>query len=563
MLESLTVRNIALIDLLTVSFGTGLHVLTGETGAGKSIIVDALTLLLGGRASKDLIRSGCDKAYVEGAFSIADCPRAIQYLTENQLDAQDGMLILSREITQSGRSSCRADGVLLPLAEYKQLTALLMDIHGQHEHQSLMDEKQHLRLLDALGDKKHRALIENTAARYLALHTAQNELSELERDLRDQRERVDLLRYQQQELQNARLVAGEEDALERERDLNKNAEKIENRLRSAYQGLYDGGNSTSALDSLRVASNALNDLAPLDMEFKALAERTQNLYYDVEDVGLTLRDKLDSLHFDEDRMDEIMSRLDLIRRLSRKYGATVSDMLNKLAQINASLDNIENADEKLDALEKRVKVLSADYKTAAEALSASRRTLAAGFETRMEKQLNDLNMRGTRFVVSLQPTEGTAAGTDSCAFMISPNRGEALRPLAQTASGGELSRLMLAIKSITAEQSLIPSMVFDEIDTGISGRTAQVVAEKMADIAHYRQVLCVTHLTQIAAMADRQYLVEKSFDGDRTLTSITELDENGRISELSRMLGGVEADSESARSHARELLRQAVAYRVH
>ena len=350
MLESLTVRNIALIDLLTVSFGTGLHVLTGETGAGKSIIVDALTLLLGGRASKDLIRSGCDKAYVEGAFSIADCPRAIQYLTENQLDAQDGMLILSREITQSGRSSCRADGVLLPLAEYKQLTALLMDIHGQHEHQSLMDEKQHLRLLDALGDKKHRALIENTAARYLALHTAQNELSELERDLRDQRERVDLLRYQQQELQNARLVAGEEDALERERDLNKNAEKIENRLRSAYQGLYDGGNSTSALDSLRVASNALNDLAPLDMEFKALAERTQNLYYDVEDVGLTLRDKLDSLHFDEDRMDEIMSRLDLIRRLSRKYGATVSDMLNKLAQINASLDNIENADEKLDAL---------------------------------------------------------------------------------------------------------------------------------------------------------------------------------------------------------------------
>lgn len=562
MLESLTVRNIALIDLLTVSFGPGLHVLTGETGAGKSIIVDALALLLGGRASKDLIRSGCDKAYVEGSFSIADCPRAAQYLTENQLDAQDGTLILSREITQSGRSSCRADGVLLPLAEYKQLTALLMDIHGQHEHQSLMDEKQHLRLLDALGDKEHRALIENTAARYFALHAAQNELSALERDLRDQRERVDLLRYQQQELQNAGLVAGEEDALERERDLNKNAEKIESRLRSAYQGLYDGGNSASALDCLRSASDALNDLAPLDAEFKALAERAQNLYYDVEDVGLTLRDKLDSLHFDEDRMDEIMSRLDLIRRLSRKYGATVSDMLSKLAQINASLDNIENADEKLNALEKRVKALTADYKAAAEALSASRRTLAAGFETRMEKQLNDLNMRGTRFVVSLQPTEGTASGTDSCAFMISPNRGEALRPLAQTASGGELSRLMLAIKSITAEQSLIPSMVFDEIDTGISGRTAQVVAEKMADIAHYRQVLCVTHLTQIAAMADRQYLVEKSFDGDRTLTSITELDENGRITELSRMLGGVEADSESARSHARELLRQAVAYRV-
>ncbi len=561
MLESLLIRNIALIDSLTVSFGSGLHVLTGETGAGKSIIVDALLLLLGGRASRELIRTGSDKAYVEGQFSVSSCAPALEFLKANELDAEDGCIILSREITAAGRSSCRINGMLFPLSLYRSLTALLMDIHGQHECQSLMDEKQHLRLLDAFGDVQHRALLTSVSADYQAMKETATALNKLKNDLRVQQEREDILRYQQQELKNAHLVRGEEDELVRERDLNKNAEKIESRLRDAYAQVYGDAHSASALDALRSAASSLQELAPFDEQFKDLAERTQSLYYDVEDVGLTLRDKLDSLNFDEDRMEEIMARLDLLRRLSRKYGATTGDMLDKLEEINQALDNLSNADERLDELEKTLDKQKKQYHASAQALSESRKKLARSFETRMEAQLNDLNMRGTRFAVSLTAGTETSSGMDECAFLIAPNRGEKLQSLSQTASGGELSRLMLAIKSIAAAQSLIPSMVFDEIDTGISGRTAQVVAEKMADIARYRQVLCVTHLSQIAAMADRQYLVEKAFDGQRTVTHIVELDEQGRIDELSRMVGGADADSESACSHAKALLMQARNYK--
>ncbi len=561
MLESLLIRNIALIDSLTVSFGSGLHVLTGETGAGKSIIVDALLLLLGGRASRELIRTGSDKAYVEGQFSVSSCAPASEFLKVNELEDEDGCIILSREITVAGRSSCRINGILFPLSLYRSLAALLMDIHGQHECQSLMDEKQHLRLLDAFGDAAHRALLTAAAHDYQAMKETANALNKLKNDLRVRQEREDILRYQQQELKNAHLVRGEEDELIRERDLNKNAEKIKSSLRDAYVQVYGDTRSASALDALRAAASALKELSPFDAEFKDLAERTQSLYYDAEDIGLTLRDKLDSLNFDEDRMEEIMTRLDQLRRLSRKYGATADDMLDKLEEINRTLDILSHADERLEELEKALEKQKKQYHVSAKALSESRKALANSFETRMEVQLNDLNMRGTRFVVSLSSGAETASGTDECAFLIAPNRGEKLQPLSLTASGGELSRLMLAIKSIAAAQSLIPSMVFDEIDTGISGRTAQVVAEKMADIARYRQVLCITHLAQIAAMADRQYRVEKAFDGQRTVTHIVELDEQGRIDELSRMVGGADADSESARSHAKALLSQARDYR--
>ena len=561
MLQSLTIRNIALIDALTVSFGPGLSALTGETGAGKSIVIDAVTLLLGGRASRELIRSGSDRAFVEGVFDVSDCPPALAYLASQDWETEDGLLTLAREIHQTGRSVCRINGLSVPLALYKPLTATLMDIHGQHEHQSLMDEKQHLRLLDAFGDAAHRALMDETARQFHAYEDARRELARMRRSIEDNRDRADILLYQRQELEKARLVRGEEDSLKQESDLFRNAEKIETQLRSAYENLYDHGSLPSALDSLRAASSSLKSLSAFRDDFASLADRVENLYYETEDVGLTARGMLDELNYDEERVDYVSSRLDLIHRLSRKYGATTGDMLDRLASITRTLEDLSHAEDRTAELETDVKKALARYEQSAAALTASRRQIAARFKAQMEKELRLLNMAGTQFTVRFSSSAPAETGMDQAVFLIAPNRGEDFQPLAQTASGGELSRIMLAIKSLSASQSQIPSMIFDEIDTGISGRTAQVVAEKMADIARFRQVLCVTHLPQIAAMADHQYLVEKSFDGQRTVTTLSALDRPGRADELSRMLGGAQADSESARLHAGALLDEADAYK--
>ena len=561
MLESLIVQNIALIDRLTVDFHPGLLALTGETGAGKSIVIDAITLLLGGRASRDLIRSGADRAFAEGVFSLADCPQAVQYLKELDWDTGDGTLTLAREISQSGRSVCRINGMSVPLSVYKPLTSMLMDIHGQHEHQSLMDEKQHLPLLDAFGGPGHRAALQKAATSFQEYEESRKALQKMQRTLEENRDRVDILEYQKQELEKAGLTEGEEDSLRQESELFKNAEKIEGQLRTAYENLYDHGALPSALDSLRAASSSLKALAGFRDDFSVLSERVENLYYEAEDAGIAARDMLDELNIDEERVEYVSARLDLIHRLSRKYGATTRDMLNRLSEITRTLSDLESAEDRTLELQNRMKKKYQAYEAAAKEVSASRKQIAKRFEQQMEHELRLLNMEGTQFAVRFSEGAPSAAGTDQAVFLIAPNRGEAFQPLAQTASGGELSRIMLAIKALSAGQSQIPSMVFDEIDTGISGRTAQVVAEKMADIARYRQVFCVTHLPQIAAMADSQYRVEKHFDGQRTVTTLLDLDEAGRQDELSRMLGGAQADSESARKHAQALLAQAAAYK--
>ena len=551
MLQSLSIRNIALMDEMQVEFSSGLHVLTGETGAGKSILVDAVTLLLGGRAQKELIRRGEDKARVEGVFDVSDCEPVRKLLKEQELD-EGNELILSREITLSGRSSCRVNGTLLPLAQYHQFTDLLMDIHGQHEHQSLMDDKKHLGFLDASGDEAHRTLLEKTQADYAAWHDCKRELDRLQKQSAQASERMELLRIRQQELKKAKLVPGEEEELAKERDKYRNVEKIENGLREAFEQVYDG--SDPAAEALRTAAAALQPIEGLDEAYASLRARLDALYYEAEDVGLTLRDLLDKLDADPDRLEAVQSRLDLIRRLSRKYGgATTGEMVLKLKEIEKELSSFESIDDDLDTLAKKEKALSVQYKKTAALLSASRQALARKFEREMEIQLNDLNMAGTKFSVTLPACPPGPLGNETAAFLIAPNRGEELQPLSKIASGGELSRLMLAIKSVAAKREGVPSMIFDEIDTGISGRAAQVVGEKMAAIARERQVLCVTHLQQIAALADHHYLVEKSFDGERTRTQLTPLTGEARVNEIARMLGG---DPESARAHAREMLKK-------
>ena len=551
MLQSLSIRNIALMDEMQVEFSSGLHVLTGETGAGKSILVDAVTLLLGGRAQKELIRRGEEKARVEGVFDVSDCPPVQKLLKEQELD-EGNELILSREITLSGRSSCRVNGTLLPLAQYHQFTDLLMDIHGQHEHQSLMDEKKHLGFLDASGDEGHRALLEKVQAEFNAWHDCRRELDRLQKQSAQASERMELLRIRQQELKKARLVPGEEEELAKERDKFRNVEKIENGLREAFDQVYDGG--CPAVQALRTAAAALQPIEGLDEAYASLRVRLDALYYEAEDVGLTLRDLLEKLDADPDRLEAVQSRLDLIRRLSRKYGgATTGEMVQKLKEIEKELSGFESIDDDLDALTKKEKQLAQKYKKTAEELTSARQTLARKFEREMEIQLNDLNMAGTKFSVTLPSCLPGPFGNETAAFLIAPNRGEELQPLSKIASGGELSRLMLAIKSVAAQREGVPSMIFDEIDTGISGRAAQVVGEKMAAIAKERQVLCVTHLQQIAALADHHYLVEKSFDGERTRTQLTPLCGEARVNEIARMLGG---DPDSARVHAREMLKK-------
>lgn len=551
MLLSLTIRNIALMDEMQAEFSSGLHVLTGETGAGKSILVDAISLLLGGRAQKELIRKGEEKARVEGLFDVQDCPAVMDLLREKELD--DGSeMILCREITIQGRSSCRVNGVLLPLAQYQQLAAMLMDIHGQHEHQSLMDEKRHLGLIDATGDEHYRQLLSAVRADYAAWRDAKRELDRLQAQSAQAGERMELLRIRQRELKGAKLTPGEEDDLSRERDKFRHAEKIEDGLREAYDSVYDG--ASPAAEALRTAAQALTPIEQLDEQYAALRARIDELYYEAEDVGLTLRDLLKHLDSDPDRLEEVQARLDLIRRLSRKYGgASTGEMIEKLKEIEEELAGFESLDDDIDAAQKKEKALRGQYEASADALTENRQKLARKFEQEMETQLQDLNMAGTRFRAVLTPCPPGALGHETAAFLIAPNRGEEMQPLSKIASGGELSRLMLAIKSVAAKREGVPSMVFDEIDTGISGRAAQVVGEKMAMIAKEHQVLCVTHLQQIAALADHHYLVEKYFDGERTKTRLSPLEGEARVAEIARMLGG---DAESARKHAREMLKK-------
>ena len=554
MLLSLTIRNIALMDEMQVEFDSGLHVFTGETGAGKSILVDSIALLLGDRAQKELIRTGCDKARVEGLFDLADCPAARALLQEQGLAQEDAEneLVLAREITAQGRSACRVNGALTPLSQYQQLTGLLMDIHGQHEHQHLMDERQHLAFLDHSGGNEHQALLTETQARCEEWLDCRRGLEQLRAQAAQAGERMELLQMRRKELKAARLIPGEEDDLSRERERFRHMEKIEQGLRDAYEAVYDG--TEPAAQALREAVNALGPIESLDEAYAALRARLDGLYYEAEDIGLTLRDMLSRLDSDPERLEEIQARLDLLRRLSRKYGgASTAEMARKLQEIEKELASFENLDDQLEQAARREKALAQAYQQAAARLTASREALARQFERDMEQQLKELNMAGTRFSVQLQPCAPGPRGNETAVFRIAPNRGEDLQPLSKIASGGELSRMMLAIKSVSARREGVPSMIFDEIDTGISGRAAQVVGEKMAAIARERQVLCVTHLQQIAALADRHYLVEKFFDGERTRTRLTLLSGEARVNEIARMLGG---DPESARAHAREMLKK-------
>ncbi len=563
MLQRLSIRNIALIDALTIEFGPGLHTLTGETGAGKSIIVDAVNLVLGGRSDRGLIRSGEEKASVEAAFDGTGNPAVAAWLEEQGLDPEGGPVTLWREITAAGRSQCRVCGVLVPLSSLKEAAALLMDVHGQHETRFLMEEKYHLALLDDAGDDRHRSLLRETGEACRAFLDCHRRYARLVRENEQKQARMAELKSALEELDKAKLKPGEEEALRQEREQNRHAGKIAAALREAY-GLIAEGDMEPALAKVKPAADALDTIAAFGEQYQQLAARIRGAYYELEEAGYELAALLQQDLFDPRRAEAVETRLALIAKLERKYGADIPAVLAAQEKLRAEWDAFASLEGELANLAAEDRKLLHSYRSLAQALTGSRKAIAEAFEQKMVEQLADLGMAGTRFRVEFAPRTGKApmprpTGDDDVAFLLSPNPGEPLKPLARIASGGELSRLMLALKNMEAARTGVDCMVFDEIDTGISGRVAQAVAEKMARLARFRQVLCVTHLPQLAAMADLQLLVEKTVEGERTGTHVRRLTEEERAGEVARMLFGADGSTDTALDHARSMIAAAAA----
>ena len=563
MLLTLSMRNVALIESLTLEFQRGLHVMTGETGAGKSIVVDAVNLVLGGRADRELIRTGTEKAWVEAAFDISDCAKAQELLASQSLEAEGGTVTLYREITRSGRNLCRVCGVTMPVAFLRELAALLMDVHGQHEHRFLMEPKYHMQFLDAFGGAEHQTILAQTAQAYQAFITNHRAYARLVKENERKNRRLEELRADLAVMKKAHLKPGEEESLTQERDRLRHGEKIRLALSAAESALSAGSEEGGGVVSAwRGATQALHGIAGLAPEYQAIEERMESLGYEIEEVAYDLSRLRDANDFDPQRAETVESRLDLIRRLERRFGPTLEDVLTAQKSMQEEYEHLNGLEDQVERMGAEHKRLLAAYRQCARTLTQRRTELARSFEAAMMEQLKDLGMEKTVFQVAFAPRPQRqpmpqSDGDDVIEFMISPNPGEPLKPLSKIASGGELSRLMLAVKSLEAAQGGVGTMVFDEIDTGISGRMAQVVAEKMAAIAARRQVLCVTHLPQIAAMADHQLLVEKHQEADRTHTTVRLLDHEGRVAELARMIGGAGDSDESARQHAERMLMEA------
>ena len=534
----------------------GLAVPTGETGAGKSILVDSVNLMLGGRAERDIVRTGTDKAVVQALFDVAGNSAALSLLAELGLEAEDGLIGVSRELTRSGRSVSRISGMMLPLSQVRRLTALLMDVHGQHEHQALLNPQRHREFLDEFGDAAHAALMGRVAEAYAALRDARALLAQTELDASERARRLDTLANQIAEIEAVKPKPGEEEALLRKYRLMQHAEKIAEGVKTAYALVYLGGGKThAAQELLSRASSALGELAGIDERFGQLRDRIEEMAVNAREIGYELQDMLESMDYDERAAERVGDRLDAIHKLERKYGAQVEDVLAFLDAAKREYESLEKNDERASELRKQIAAQEKALRALCGELTQSRTIIARRLEKMLVQELSELGMAGTQFEVRIAPeADFTAHGLDAVEFMISPNPGEPLKPLRMTASGGELSRIMLAMKAIAAEGGGVDSMVFDEIDTGVSGRMAQTVAEKLHRIAAHRQVLCITHLPQIAAMGDAHFVVEKRVEDGRTGSYVRRLDDDGRVGEIARLIGG---SGETSIKHAQHLLASA------
>ena len=567
MLQSITIRQVALIDECTIGFHDGLQVLTGETGAGKSIVVDSVNLILGGRADRDMIRSGCDKATVEAVFDVPDNPKVRDFMQKEEIEYDGRTVVIYREIAQNGRNICRVCGVMLPTAKLKTLASFLMDLHGQSEHQFLADPEMHLGFLDQTGNREHNKLLCRISEAYENFIINHRAYAKLVKEGEHREDRMASLEKDLELLRKANLQAGESEKLQEEKQRLRAAEKAISGLRSVDECLTgENADGSTSLSRIKTAAAMLKDLAgqgEQNSEIGGISERCNTLYFELEEIAYEVSGIIDRTNADPARLEKIENRLDLIRRLERKYGMDAGEISRMLEKLENEYEELSGLEDRINEMAREHKQLLARYREAAKELTSTRKKLAKQLEEKMTRELKDLGMENTRFEVMFKPNESgrptmpTPTGDDRIEFMISPNPGEPLKPLAKIASGGELSRLMLAIKTLEAAHTGVESMVFDEIDTGISGRMAQVVAEKMIAISGNHQVICVTHLPQIAAAADYQYLVRKAVTGERTNTFVAELDEEGRKEEVARMISGADGITDDTLQYASGMLKAA------
>ncbi len=557
MLRELHIENIAVIERADVTLGEGLNVLTGETGAGKSILVDSLHAVLGARASRELVRTGAEKAVVCATF---DPEAAMDWCAENEIDVEDE-LILRRQITSDGKTSCRVCGVPVTTAQLRELGALLLDIHGQNDGQQLLDERQHQRYLDAFGVSDEVIDAYRTAyQKYQELLHEQQTLQNLE----SEKELLsDSLRHQIEELTNAELRLGEEDELTAKRDMLRNFEKLSEAVETAYALLE--GNDDSAISFAADAESAAIRAAGYAPELASVPTAIHEAVFSMQDAAETLRDFRDGMDFSDEEYDRIESRLSALRRLERKYHTDEEGLIQKLEDAKKRLDQLEYADDRLRKLDRLLEEQENVVRQAGEALTDARREASGKLEQQVVAELRELAMPAVRFQVELAPVGGNpgfgSSGMDNVRFLLSANAGEAPGRISRIASGGELSRIMLALKNVFARRDKVPSMVFDEVDTGVSGIAAQRVGEKLAKLSASKQVICITHLPQIAAMADHHYLIEKSVSADKTRTTVQPLDRAGCRREIARLHGG-ENITELTLASAEEQLASAAAYKA-
>lgn len=569
MLTELSIKDFAIIEELTITFNKGLTVLTGETGAGKSIIIDAIELLSGGRGSVEFVRHGAKKASLEGLFSIDDVNHPVYSIGEAfgiDIDS-DGMVVLSRTISSNGKSICRVNGHLVTLAILKEFGKALIDIHTQHETQSLMDVDRHIELLDLYNQSQMQDARKEYVALYRKLVAVQKRFKQLNENEQEMAQRLDLLNFQLNELQQANLIPGEDEQLREEREKLLNYEKIFTGVRDAYESL---SGEQRAIDWLSMALSGLETVSEYDNSFQEKKESFTNYFYLIEEMSIDLRNYLDEMEYDSERLNELESRLNELNRLQKKYGSTVDDMLEYASEIEDEIEELKDKDSSIEKLEQELHEIGKDVLIEAAHLHDLRKKSAEHLKQSIHKELKDLYLEKATFDIDIsiksgktgnveldgKPVQLSENGYDYVQFLISTNPGEPVKELSKVASGGELSRIMLALKKIFAKHQGVTSVIFDEVDTGVSGRVAQAIAEKMHNVSIGSQVLCITHLPQVAAMADTHILIKKQAKANRTITSLESLTTENRVIEIGRMITGTELTATS-KEHARELIAQA------
>ncbi|WP_270364487.1 DNA repair protein RecN [Enterococcus malodoratus] len=554
MLQELTIKNFAIISSLHLGFTDGMTALTGETGAGKSIIIDAVSLLAGARSSIEYIRQGSEKCLVEGLFDLPTQKEFQVLMEELGIEVDEAGLIVQRDLNVSGKSVSRVNGRIVTLANLRRIGQFLVDIQGQNDHQELMHPDSHLRLLDGFGD----AVFQKTKMAYQMAYqnytTLANQVKKFKRNEQSFVQRIDMLTFQQEEIGNAELSLGEEERLLEERGKLMNYQKIVDSLSYSYRAM--ASEETSSLDMIGSASQELQTIASLDKDYENISDNVHSAYYLLQDAVSEIGRQLDLLELDEERLDLVNERLELIHQLKRKYGDSIEVILSYYDQISQELLTSDFSGDKLEKLEKELIDREIKLQGLAEKLQLARKKMAQKLETAIQHELKDLYMENARFEVKFGENNFTSEGIDEVEFYITTNPGEPLKPLVKVASGGEISRVMLALKTIFSKTQGLTSIVFDEVDTGVSGRVAQAIADKIFQIGQNSQALCITHLPQVAAKADQQLFISKEVIDGRTLTRVEELSETERIEEIARMLAGTEITDLTVK-HARELLQLA------